>query len=243
MRKIILPIVVATLALSACNSAKSTLIPTDPEKWGEISEQVKSLDDDDREAVTKYMMRMTLGAAFSGGKAGIPPGTTIGDAIDQQHEWQKKQQQEEAEAAVLKAKVEAQKAADAAKIKQAATVAITDVSILPENMMAGRYSDRLNMEIAVQNKTAKQISGIKGTVNFDDQFGSRISSTNLSLDEDVKPNESRNITGYGRDLNQFEDSDKKLASIPFSKMKVTFVPEMIVFADGSKIGSVADDEN
>ncbi len=238
-----LTIMLAAAALIAgCSNAKNTVIPSDTSKWDEIADDVKSLDEDDRKKLVGYMMRMNLASAFSGGKGGIPPGTTIGDALKAQEEWIAKQEAQEIEAAALKAKVAAQKAENAKQIQQAATIAVTDVQILGQDMMAGRYSDRMNVEITIANKSAKQISGVRGTAVFKDQFDSEITQTNFSLDEDVKPGETRVITGYGRDLNQFMDEDKKLLSIPFAKMKVAFEPEMIVFQDGSKIGS-AEPEN
>ncbi|WP_062342878.1 hypothetical protein [Novosphingobium sp. CCH12-A3] len=238
-----LPILLAAaLVVSACSGAKSTVIPTDPQKWDEIAEDVKSLSDDDRKLVVGYMMRMSVGAAFAGQKGGIPPGTTIGDAIKDQKDWLAKQKAEEEQAEQLKAKVAAQKAADAEQIRRVATIAVTNVDVVSQDIMAGRYSDRLNVEVTIENKSAKQISGVRGTVAFKDQFDQEIDQTTFSLDEDVKPGETRIIKNYGRDLNQFKDEDKKLASIPFAKMKVSFVPEMIVFADGSKIGSAETNE-
>jgi len=36
------------------------------------------------------------------------------------------------------------------------------------------------------------------------------------------------------DVNQFDDADQKLAATDLSKLKATFAPEMIIFADGTK---------
>lgn len=238
MKKVLLLALASSILLAGCNGAKSKVIPSDPQKWDQMANDAKSLSEEDRKALTSYLMRMGMASAFSGGKGGIPPGTTIGEAISQQREWEAKQQADEAQAAALKAKVAAQKAADAARINQSATVAVTGVNILPQNAMAGRYSDSLNLEIAIQNKSQKAISGIRGTLDFRDQFGAEISQTSLSLDDTVNPGQTRTLTGYGRDLNQFDDSDKKLSSIPFDKMRVTFTPEMVVFTDGTKIGSL-----
>lgn len=232
----------AALLVSACSGAKNTVIPSDPQKWDEIAEDVKSLREEDRKLVAGYLMRMSVGSIFSGQKGSIPPGTTIGDAIKAQEEWLAKQKAEEEQAEQLKAKVNAQKVADAELIRKAATIAVTNVTVSSQDVMAGRYSDRLNVEVTIENKSVKQISGVRGTVVFKDQFDTEIDQTTFSLDEDVKPAETKVIKNYGRDLNQFMDPDKKLASIPFEKMRVSFVPEMIVFQDGSKIGNAAKNE-
>jgi hypothetical protein len=224
------------LMLAACSGPKSTIIPTDPQKFDTISDSVKALSDEDKSLFTGYVVRMTIGSALSGDKGGIPPGTTIGDAIRLQKEFLEKQKQNEAEADLLKAKVQAERTAEVAKLNGAATVALAGLEVQPKNYEAGRFSDRLSLLLAVQNRTAKAISGIKGALDFKDQFGTEIETLNLSLDEDIPAGAARPITGYGKDINQFEEADNKLAVTPLAKMHVTFVPDMIVFADGTKMG-------
>ena len=225
------------LILAACSGPKSTVIPSDLQKWDTIADSVKKLSDEDKSLFTGYAMRMTIGSALAGGKGGIPPGTTIGDAIQLQKEFLDKQKQEEAQADLLKAKVQAERAADVAKLNNVAIVALAGLEVLPKNYDAGRFSDRLDLLLAVQNRTAKAISGIKGALVFKDQFGTEITTMNLSLDEDIAAGASRSISGYGKDINQFEDTDTKLAVTPLEKMHVTFVPQMIVFADGTNMGA------
>ncbi|MBA2935305.1 hypothetical protein HZF05_14550 [Sphingomonas sp. CGMCC 1.13654] len=231
--------VVALLVLSltaGCSRPKSTVIPSDPQKWDQLADSVKKLSDDDRKEFTAYMMRVSMASAFSGNKAiAVPPGTTIGDAISDQKKWEADQQAEEAKANILKAKVAAERSAAMKKLSDTATVALADLTVLPKNYDAGRFSDRLSFIYAVDNHTGKAISGIKGTVVFKDQFGADIERMGLSMDEDIAPNSSRAITGYGKDINQFEDNDTKLAVTPLSKMHVTFEPQMINFADGTSL--------
>ncbi len=229
-------LVASVLVLSGCNGAKSKVIPTDPKSWDQISNAAKSLSEEDKKLLTSYMMRATLTSG------GIPIGTTIGDALKQEHDFEEKQKVEEDNAKALRAVVEAKRKANAEAIIQAATVAIVNTTISSKNIMAGRYSDRLNLDIAVESKSTKPITGIRGNVIFKDQFGSEISSLRLSLAEDIAPGQTRSIRGYGRDLNEFKDSDQRLESIPFDKMHVSFVPEMIVFSDGTRIGFSGSDE-
>lgn len=233
-------IAVVALALAGCGSSKSVVIPSDPARWDQLADATKKLGDDDRKAVGAYLMRMGLSSALAGGKGAMPPGTTIGDAIRDQKDFEVKQQAEQAQAEALKAKVEAQRAAAIAKLGQSATVVVSELRVLPKNYEAGRFSERLDLVLAAQNHTLKSISGIKGALIFKDQFGADIAHINLSLDEDVAPNSSRAITGYGKDINQFEASDTKLAVTPLSKMHVVFEPAMIVFGDGTKIAAPED---
>jgi hypothetical protein len=230
-------ILIAGSLLAACHGPKNATIPSDPSKWDVIANDVKKLSDDDRSKLTSYMMRKTLGTAMAGGKPAIPPGTTIGDAIKDQTNFESDQKAQEAKDNILKAKLTAEHAAAVQNLTQAASVVLTDLTVQPKDYEANRYSDRLALLIGVENHTAKAISGIKGQLVFNDQFGTEITRINLSLDEDVGPNASRTISGYGKDINQFEAADTKLANTPLSKMHVTFDPDMIVYADGSKLAA------
>lgn len=238
-------IIVALLILGVapgCSRPKSTLVPSDPQKWDQLADSVKKLSDDDRKEFTAYMMRVTMASAFGGNKTiAVPPGTTIGDAISDQKKWETDQQAEEAKANILKAKVAAERIASMKKLSDAATVILADLTVLPKDYEASRYSDRLSFVYAVDNHTAKAISGIKGTVVFKDQFGANIERMSLSMDEDIAPKRSRTITGYGKDINQFEANDTKLAVTPLAKMHVTFEPQIINFADGSTLSAPDDD--
>ena len=85
----------------------------------------------------------------------------------------------------------------------------------------------------MKNNSAQDIAGVKGIMQFHDMFDARIENIELSLDQAITAHSERTITGKGIEVNQFKDDDKKLAATDLAKMKVTFVPEMIVFKDGS----------
>jgi hypothetical protein len=237
VQKWMVSVMVASALLAACSGVKSKVIPSDPSKWDSIAADAKNLSDADRTALTAYLMRISLGGIMGGKAAAIPPGTTIGQAIEAQNTFEARQKLEEANAEILKAKVSAERAAQISKLNQAVTVVLSDLTVQGKDYDAGRFSDRLALSIAVANHTQKAISGIKGAFVFKDQFGEEISTMRLSLDEDVLANATRSIGNYGKDINQFEASDTKLSVTPLSKMHVAFVPEMIVFTDGSKLSA------
>ena len=70
--------------------------------------------------------------------------------------------------------------------------------------------------------------------SFKDIFGDPIKQVRLSSDEAIKARKSFVYKG-GIDINQFIDEDTKLASTPKEKIQFSFVPEVILFEDGSKI--------
>ncbi len=227
-------IVLAALALSACGP-KSTSIPSDPKEWDKLGDKAKQLNEEDRRYFAAYMARMAVGSVFTGGKVSIPAGETIGKAIEDQRKFEADAKKQEAEADMLKAKAAAERAAAEAELSKAALVTLVSKTFVPKDIYRSRYSDRVNIVLAVENHTAKDISGIKGTLEFHDQFGTLIKELGISMDEDVAAGQSRTISGYGFDLNQFEDSDTKLAQVDQAKMKVVFHPDMIVFKDGTKM--------
>jgi len=221
--------------LVGCSQPKSHTIPSDPAKWDkDMASSIKELSPEDKRLFATYMTRAVVRAAFTKEPA-VPPGTTIGDAIEAQKEFEAKEKAEEQEAAALKAKVLAERNAALAKLRDTVMLTVVEKQYLPSDVMNGRYSDRIQFVFAVKNKSSKDIAGVKGTLNFLDMFDTPIESISLSLDHPVKADSDATIDGYGKDINQFENDDQKLAVTDLSKMKVTFVPEMIVFADGTRL--------
>lgn len=227
-------VVLAALLLAGC-SAKSAVIPTDPNQWDKLGEKAKHLSEDDRRLFGAYMARMTIGTAFSGGKVAIPAGETIGKAIDDEKKFEADQKKQQEESDLLKAKAAAERDAAEAALSKAALVTLISKTYVPKDIDRERFSDRVDFIFAVQNRTAKDIAGIKGTLEFDDMFGTEIKDIGFSMDEGVAAGQTRTISGYGMELNQFDDSDTKLAQTDLSKMKAVFHPEMIVFKDGSNM--------
>lgn len=237
MKKVAIAMFVGLL-LAGC-SQKGTVIPSDPAKWDKISSAAKGLNDEDRRLLGGYMARQTLSAAF-GGKGGIPPGTTIGQAITDQKKFEADAKRQEAEADALKAKVLAQRAAAAAAIQGVATVTLVSKNFLPRDFERGRFDSLVSFVIAVQNKGAKDIDGIKGVMVFDDLFGTQIKRVSLSMDTPVKGGTMISTDRYSIQVNQFDNDDTKIAMTDLAKMKVTFEPEMVVFADKTTMGVPPD---
>lgn len=223
---------VLVLCVGACSRAKETVIPSDPAKWSEISDQAKNLDDDDKRLLAAYMMRATLANAFTH-SGGIPPGTTIGDAINQQREFETKAKLAQAQADALKARALAERNAAIDRLNRLITFAVVNKQFVPKDIMAERFRDQITFVFAVKNNGSKDIAGIKGVIEFHDMFDSPIENVSLSMDRAVPARQEVTINGFEKDINQFEDTDQKLAATDLAKMKVRFIPEMIVFADGT----------
>jgi len=219
-------------ALAGC-SPKSTAIPTDSSKWDTLAPDVKRLNEEDRRLFAAYMARQGIASALSQGKVTVPVGMTIGKAIDDQKKFEADQKKAEAEAELVRAKAIAARAAAEKAMSDAAVLSIVQTKLIPENIYASRYSDQFALVIAVQNKSAKNISGIKGMVEFSDIFGAQIKSVQLSLSENIPAGKLETFSSYALDLNQFDDADNKLKNTDPAKIKAVFHPQMIVFSDGT----------
>jgi len=231
--RFILPVALAlALLVGACSRSKDAVIPNDPSKWSQLAEQTKDLSSNDKQLLGAYLARNTLGNILAH-TGGIPPGTTVGEAIDQQRDFEAKQKLADAQAEALKARATAERQAAIDKLNHLVTFAVVSKTLEPKNYEAGRYSDRISFVFAVKNNTPKNIAGVKGMVEFRDMFGTTIEDVGISLDRAVPANSEKTVDGFGKDVNQFENRDQQLATTDLSKMKVTFVPEMVVFADGT----------
>jgi len=225
------------LVLAGCNGAKNTEIPTDIQNLDSIRAAVDKLEPEERELVAGYVMRHTFGAAFGDKTAGIPAGVTIGNAIDEQRSFLADRKIEEAKQAALKAELEARKEAAMKQMRDAVTVTLVSKAIEVERGYGGRVIDEhFAAGFGYKNNTNKAIAGVKGHISVKDLFGDEISGFAISNDDTIEPGSS--ITWRGSRSVKYaigDNNDRKLAELDDTKYKVVWVPQMIVFADGSKL--------
>jgi hypothetical protein len=223
----------AFVFLAACSDPRNTPIPSDPDKWEtQLAPAIKKLTDEERGLVAAYMMRSKFGEAF-GGKA-MPAGITIRDAIAAQREFVREEQRREAEAKELRERVERERAEAQRQIDAALTVAFVGKSYSPADYSSGSYQDELNVSFAFENKSIKSIAGFKGKARFEDMFGDEISENNISYDETIPPGKAVRWRG-SINYNQFMSEHVKLRTTPTDKIKFRFIPQVVLFTDGTKL--------
>lgn len=231
MKKALLILVIA--GLTACTDPKSTIISTADSDKEKMQEVMKKLSDEERQLVAAYMMRTLVSGAMSG-KADLPIGVTVGDAIKQQKEWIDEQKKKEAEQAALKAKLAAEAEAFRREVESAVTVTVIEKSVLPKDIYRSRYSDIQVIKLGFENKSGKDIAGIEGELAFYDIFDKEVGSINFSYDDGIKAGATSKWTGT-RDINEFRREHRALANLEEGKYTTKFKPETIVFADGTKL--------
>jgi hypothetical protein len=234
MKKIAVTLSFALL-LAACSKPMETVIPTDMSTWEkDLAPAVKKLGDEDKALFAGYAARVKVGEIFGGGKAGIPFGTTVGQAIEEQKKWVAEQKKAADEAAALKVKMEAEKLETVKAINNAVTVTLLEKIERPKNYDAGRYSESQELIVGVENKSTKVVTGVSGEIEFIDVFDKVVGTVNFGISQTIQPSGTYKWTGV-RDYNQFLESHKAVWNLQEGKYTTRFTPEAVIFADGTKL--------
>lgn len=234
-------VLVVAMALVGCTKPTDVTIPSDMAQWDkELAPAIKKLSSDDQKLLQGYLMRAKISEVFSKGAA-IPVGTTVGTAIAEQRKWAEEQEilqaAERAKAAeekALKEKLAQEEAAARAKLSNAVRVVLMSKGQEPSNPRAGRYSDRQTFTIGVLNKSVKAITGVSGKLEFIDMFDKVVGAVSFGITEPIEPGFDVKWEG-ARDYNQFIAEHRAVWNLEEGRYTTRFVPEAIVFADGTKI--------
>lgn len=233
--KIYVALIAVAVLIAGCTKPTDAVIPSDVEAWDEkLAPELKKLSEADREKAAGYLMRAKMGGVFGG--AGIPPGTTIGKAIEEQTAWEAEQAAQRAEEEALRQKLDEERAAALKALNSAVTVTLVSKDELPSNYRAGRYSEYQQFRVGAQNKTDKVVVGVSGEIKFIDIFDKEVGAVMFGISEKIEPGKTVVWTG-GRDYNQFIDSHRAVWNLAEGKYTTKFIPEMVVFEDGSKLGA------
>lgn len=227
---------VLIVSITGCSGPTDVVIPSDIDKWDqELAPAIKRLPESDREKVANYLMRAKMGEVFGGN--GVPPGTTVGQAIETQTKWEAEQAATRAAEEALKKKFEQDQADLLEQLNQVVTVTLLEKRELPTNYRIGRYSEYQEFKIGAQNNSEKTIVGVSGELKFIDVFDKEVGAINFGMSETIEGGESVVWTG-GRDYNQFSDEHRAVWNLDDGKYTTRFVPAMVVFADGTKLGAL-----
>lgn len=219
--------------VAACNRATDTVIPNDPTTWDkDLAPAIAKLSDDDKALVRGYLLRVKLGELFN--KEGVPIGTTLATAIEDQKKWKAEQAKRDAEAAALKEKLELESAAQRDVIAKAVTVALLSKRQLASDFRAGRYSDSQEFRIAVKNKGDKELVGVSGRLQFIDVFDKEVGAVTFDISQKIKPDGEYTWIG-SRDYNQFIKEHRAIWDLEEGKYTTRFEPSALVYKDGTKL--------
>jgi hypothetical protein len=188
----------------------------------------KKLNGEEMRLLLGYQMRLGLGQAF-GGK-GLPDGITVRQAINDQRAWLEKRKVEEAQAAELKKKIDAERQAKQEEFKKILSVVLVGKTNAEQDY--GRKF--IALEVAYENKTDKDILGVKGLLKINDMFGDKIQNVRWSYDQGIPARQTKIERGSGIDVNKFRDEDMKLWNTDITRLKALFEVRTIIFSDGTR---------
>ena len=106
---------------------------------------------------------------------------------------------------------------------------------LPIDYDAGRFTEFIELDYKIVNKSSKSIKGIKGILSVYDQFDELIINLNWDVSEKVGAGKTKKITRHGLDYNQFMDEHRKLHELKLKDLTFKFEAEQINFTDGYKL--------
>jgi phosphoserine phosphatase len=240
----------AVTSAFGCSDPYKTPVPTTSEVLkgadGSFAATLQKIPEGDRELVARYMARNALGTMFGGAPlAQVSVREAIAAQVAFEAEQAKKEAAEAAEQATVKAKnaqreAEAKALADKAQAARAAQIKAMDdavtVAVVSMKSVQGSFAKGVNIKFAIENKSEKELAGIKGVVRFKDIFGKDVKVTRIAYDKNIKPKATAAYSG-GIEINQFMEGDVKLYDTPMEKLKISWEPEVYLYADGSKLES------
>jgi len=194
---------------------------------------MKGLTVDEARLLVAYNIRRGVGKAF-GTSSEDPVGKTVGELLV---ELKKQGGYEGTEAEREK------RLADEAKVRAEAQAAelrkSIDLTVLEKGFRRsdtnGGPGNQITIKCTYQNSSAKDIRAFRGKIQFADLFGTEIYTTVLTISDPVTAGQKGNWEGV-IEYNQFLGPDRQLRNTELKDMKVTWIPESVIFADGSQIG-------
>jgi hypothetical protein len=216
--------VVTTFLLMGCRDVRDTELSKLTDK--QRASLDKKLNGQEERLLIGYMMRQGMSPTFGG--MGAPDGITVRQAINEQRNFLQKEEQAKAE--------EAKQWIDAGgKSKQWEFAQLLSVSLVDKWTHDEDFGEKyVAMEMAFENKTDKDIEGVKGTVKITNILGNPIKNISFSFDRGIAAKSTVKYIHYIH-INQLSDNDLKLWNTDFDKLKTSFEMATIIYRDGSKV--------
>jgi hypothetical protein len=188
----------------------------------DIIELKKSLSEDELQMLAGFIALKSLGDDKMLGK-------TYGDLLDEAKKLREELKKQEEEEKILAEKAKIDEVERIKRLGGALTVSLFDKGFSEYN-----YQEYISYKFAFENKTDKDIKAFTGRIIFNDLFDKEISSLNLTYDDGIPANSTKNWNAQ-TDFNQFMDKDVALKNKDVEDLKVKWIPEKIIFSDNSTL--------
>ncbi|WP_130904901.1 MULTISPECIES: hypothetical protein [unclassified Pseudomonas] len=227
--------VAVCLLLAACSDPKDYKLSRtgDWKQDPQLQRNIQQLTDPDRKLIGEYLLRAEEIRATGGA---VPESISIGQAIENQAQWNSVQEEQQA-AAALKAKVDAdmQQKADAvnAKVLEEMQTALSP-AVESFEYVEEKKQGHFNIGMTFANNSKTKIVGITGDILIRDQAGTDLKHAFVSTDSAVPPGEVLNQV-WRLDYNAQVEGDKVLKDADASKLVFGWQPRTYRFADGREV--------
>ena len=222
--------VIAVLLLAGCENPKNLVVTA--ENQDEVLQKVaqsKKLSDEEKRTFAAAVMRAGMAKAFTdafGGKPSPKAPTLVGKTVAQIIDEERKRDAEEKEREAREKRL----AEEAQQREEARLKTLRDAVLVTPFSMAettSGFMTAVEVKYAVENTSGKEIRAFEGTMRYRDVLGHQIEESNLKVTEPLKVGEKRNITDH-----EFVTS---LRSKKLSDVKPEWIPDTVLFADGTRI--------
>jgi hypothetical protein len=229
-----------TLLLAAlligCAASDRNITITDANK-ADVLDKVKdskAFSVDEVRLIISRQMRVFAAEAIK-----QPPPAWVGQTLEQiiadERKFRDDAKAKEKETERLAAEAKAKEDAIAAELRKVITLTVYEKGFRPSNYRESSYRDLITIKLAYQNTPDKDVRAFTGQLKFTDLFDVEIYSSRITIENPIKAGDKATWTG-SIEYNQFNDAEQRLAAAQLSNMKVVWLPQSIIFADGSKIG-------
>jgi hypothetical protein len=229
-------LIVSLLFTLACTKDPHKLKITEQNKnnFMDSIKESKRLTVDEARLLLAYQMRDAAGQAFGRSQQSIV-GKTVGDLIDEERRFEEGARKDAQSQERLAAEAKAKEEAVAVELRKTVNLSVYEKSYRPADTDAGTYQDYIVIKCAYENTSGKDIRAFRGKVRFTDLFGREIYESGLTISDPIKAEAKATWTGSIK-YNQFIDEDVKLKNTDLKDMRAEWLPQSVIFADGSKIG-------
>lgn len=215
-------LVLALLSSGCSNPMNYEVKKLTEEQKAEIGQKLTA---DEGRKLAQWQVRNAIGSKE------IPDGFTVAQAVKDQEAWEAQRKEEEAKAEELAKRVEAER-----KAKQEEFAKLLSVAVVAKRNHVGEYQRRMVLlDVAFENKSSKDIAGVKSVLNIADMFGDKIINITWSFDGGVAAGQTFVERGSGLEVNQFMDNHMKLWNSELEKLKIQIDTQTIIFKDGTTI--------
>jgi hypothetical protein len=221
--------VICSLLLFGCSRDPHDLRITAKNKDTFIDEikDMKGLTVDETRLLATFQIRRSRGNA-TGASSEDPSGKTVGELLAQLKKQAAEEQTQARRQQLLADEAKAKADALAAELRKSIDLTVYNKAFITS-------SNQITIKCAYQNSSTKGIRAFRGQLQFADLFGSEIFTTTLTISDPIASGKKGNRFVVIEN-NEFIRSHQQLFNTELKDVKVIWIPEAVIFVDGSKIG-------